>query len=131
MSVSLLAKIEHTPRKLLYFVNRPNARSSNRAKIVLSRSFFLFKNINLGHQFLLKNFFLNSNFQTFYFLKLCPIFVNSALGLFTKYNNFLAKGQLISKANCQAVNFSKIRFYYYASGFLEEIEDTQKKAFGN
>ena len=39
----------------------------------------------------------------------------------------ISKGQLISKANCQAVNSSKIRFYYYASGFLEEIEDTKKR----
>ena len=28
-------------------------------------------------------------FQTIYFLKLCPIFLDSALVLFTKYNNFL------------------------------------------
>ena len=32
-----------------------------------------------------------SNFQTFYFLKLCPIFVKTALNLLTKYNNFLEK----------------------------------------
>ena len=25
----------------------------------------------------------------FYFLKICPIFVDSALGIFTKYNNYL------------------------------------------
>ena len=52
-----------------------------------TNGFFSF-NINLGDYFLLKTFF-NSNFQTFYLVKLCPIFVDSALGLFTKYNNFL------------------------------------------
>ena len=30
-----------------------------------------------------------TNFQTFHFVKLCPIFVDTALCLFTKYNNFL------------------------------------------
>ena len=86
------------------------------------------------YKFRWTTYFDDSNFQTFYFLKLCPIFVNSALGLFTKYNNFLAKGQLISKANCQAVNSSKKRTNEFVFTtmqrvffrFLEEIEDTKK-----
>ena len=47
------------------------------------------------------------------------------------------KGQLISKCLFFVSSISSkkpnkwIRFYYYASGFLVEIEDTQKKAFGN
>ena len=51
---------------------------------------------------------------------------------------YIAKGQLISKANCQAVNFSKKRTNESVSTTmrrvfvrcLEEIEDT-KKAFRN
>jgi hypothetical protein len=50
----------------------------------------------------------------------------------------LCKGQLISKANCQAVNFSKKRTNEFVFTimqrvfvrFLEEIEET-KKAFQN
>ena len=36
--------------------------------------FFFFENIHLIFHFLLKNILCNFNFQTFYFLKLCPIF---------------------------------------------------------
>ena len=74
--VQFLAKFEHTSRNLQYFVNRNNARSSKTAKIVLCQKvtdFSSFKNINLGDHFLLEMFFSNSNFQTFYFLRLCPI----------------------------------------------------------
>ena len=44
----------------------------------------------------------------------------------------LVKGQLISKANCQAVNSSKKRTneFVFTSLFLEEIEDS-KKGFRN
>ena len=99
--VRFLAKIKHTPRKLLYFVNRPNAKSSKSAKIILSKSIFYVKNqpiffkekfhltISFQETIFLLFFFFISNFQTFYFLKLCPIFVDQTLGLFTKYNNFL------------------------------------------
>ena len=55
---------------------------------------------------------------------------------FLEYMNFT--GQLISKANCQAVNFSKKQTNEFVFTtmrrvfvcFLEEIEDT-KKAFRN
>ena len=50
---------------------------------------FLFDNISLEKQVLMMTHFGDSNFQTFYFLKLYPIFVDSALDLLTKYNNFL------------------------------------------
>ena len=51
---------------------------------------------------------------------------------------YIIKGQLISKANCQAVNYSKKRMneFIFSSMqrvficFLEEIEDS-KKAFRN
>ena len=58
LKARFLAKNQYTPRKLLYFVNIPNAR-------------------------------FNSNYHTYQFLELCPIFVDSALCVFTKYNNFL------------------------------------------
>ena len=48
-------------------------------------SVFFIKEFQFGGPFFGKVVFLNFNFQTFYFLKLCPIFVDSALGLFTKY----------------------------------------------
>ena len=68
----LLSKIEDFPRKLLYFVNRHNAKSSKCAKIGLSTTIFYDNNhLNLSK------------------IDLCPIFVDSALCLFTKYNNFL------------------------------------------
>ena len=59
-------------------------------------------------------------------------------GLFLPYTNFAPKGQLISKANCQAVNSSKKRTNELVFTtmrcvfvhFLEEIEAT-KKAFRN
>ena len=59
-------------------------------------SFFLFsfKNINLGDHFLVIFF---PNFYTFYFLKFIPIFVDSALGIFPKYNNFLGVCWFLAK----------------------------------
>ena len=58
-------------------------------KIILSKiDFHLGKHKSIGEQFLQGIFFPTSNFQTFYFLILCPIFFDSALCLFTKYNSF-------------------------------------------
>ena len=48
-----------------------------------------FPKTSLDELFLMLTFFDNSDFQTFYFTKLCSIFVDSALCLSTKYNNFL------------------------------------------
>jgi len=70
---------------------------SKRAEIVLAMSkidgifseIISYKNINLGDHFLYKIFFLTSIFEPLYFLKLCPIFDELALSIFSKYNGFL------------------------------------------
>ena len=67
--VRFLAKIEHTPRKLLYFVNRPYARSSKSAKIVPSKSnFYVRKQRNFF------NFFNSFKNIFFFFSKIMPNF---------------------------------------------------------
>ena len=74
MSVRLLSF------ELLYFVNiglMPGPQNVPKLYLQFRRPFFA------------KTFFFNFNFQTFNFLKLCSIFVDSALDLFTKYNDFL------------------------------------------
>ena len=50
--VRLLAKIKHTPRKLLYFVYRPDSKSSKGASESVKES-FSFKNTSLDEQLLL------------------------------------------------------------------------------
>ena len=46
---------------------------------------------------LIANFLLFTYFKTLYFLKLCPIFNNSTLCLFTKYNIFLGVSWFLAK----------------------------------
>ena len=69
--------------KLLYFVNKHNSRSYKCAKIRHFQTIFYDKkHLKFSKiDFYLLTFFDNSNFQTFYFLKLCPIFVDSVFSL--------------------------------------------------
>ena len=63
-----LVKIEHASRKLLYFVNRPNASYWKSAKLVMSFKNYGIKNINLGDHYLMKLFFfLKPIFRHFIF----------------------------------------------------------------
>ena len=73
--------------------------------------------------------------KTNFFLSSIPSKIQQKIGIIFA---IASKGQLISKATCQAVNSSKkqtnefIHFYYYAThfrSFLEEIEDTKKNPF--
>ena len=77
--------------EVVVFWNRHNARSSKCAKVEIQRQIlwhkssessqdcFSFTNKNWGEQLLLLKFFVNSNFQTLNFPKVCPIFVDSAV----------------------------------------------------
>ena len=60
---------------------------SDFSKLIFYVFFFLFKNSNLGAQF--RRFFIISIFEMLYFLKWCPIFDDSQLWQFTKYNKLL------------------------------------------
>ena len=82
--------------KGFFFQKSVDELPSKSAKIVPSKSIFdvknqliffkkiSFKNINLGDQFLVKTFFLDSIFEPLYLLKLCPTFdkLTFLLGIF-------------------------------------------------
>jgi hypothetical protein len=82
--VGVLAKIEHMPRKLFYFVIRHPQSLPKLGR--LSNTIFREKSINSG--LIVLTFFWNSNFQTFYFWILCPIYVLGNVHRFTKCNDF-------------------------------------------
>ena len=97
-----LHKNQFTRRILLYLVNWCSSKSSKSAKIWLSKWIFSVKNSsNLSkkkihwrisiqeHIFCYWNFLLTLIFETLYFLNWCPIFDDSLLHQFSKYNNFL------------------------------------------
>ena len=73
-----LRTFKQTIKKCLHLTFRFNFQcKKNQRNFVL----FSIEEHRFGRPFLLIKLFSHSNFQTFYFLKLCPIFVDSALGL--------------------------------------------------
>ena len=96
-----LAQNQYSKRKRSYFVKWHSGELSKNAKIWLSESIFYIKNyVNLSKLFFIEKYTFSTTFfcyrhfftmlilKIIYFLKWYPIFDNSQLQQFTKYNNF-------------------------------------------
>ena len=97
ISKFFFAKNQDSKRKIIVFWVVKMCKTLTFSQFSTSKIKGIFQKINFIKKLLGAHFLTTSIFMTLYLLKWCPIFDDSSLHQFNKYNNFLAECWFLTK----------------------------------